>query len=484
MMSSIDEIRLTAFALGELDGAEHAAVQAYVDQSESARRYVQEIRGTARQVSNELSRAFEIETPVASFSAAQHAAIDRRIELALHANSRAASKSYRFFQRHRNLVTLGLSMAASILIVAITLAMLMPYLFHRYEVAHGHDKGSKDPGNNYLVKGLPTPPDQRIPDPAAVANGNNKTNPPDRHSLTPDNDLILPDDWDPFPPPGPIARHNVDDASTAPPTPPIGVDPLHGSSDAPLVRFRLVQGGHGRPGRAADAVQPHPVVDPKGTSYGSYPIHSVETQTTRPTLGLGPAPDATGYETFADSAFVTTATATASTFPVDVSSAAYSNLRRFLSYGRLPPPETVRIEEILDAFSWASPPPAADAAIGAVAELAPCPWNPEHRLARIVLKARDLGATRPPLDVVFLIDGSESMLADWKLPLLKKAMKYSLGLIGKRDSIAIVGGGHYLPPTSGANRIPIINAIDRLEAGGLRAGRCRSRWRMNAPPAT
>ncbi len=125
---------------------------------------------------------------------------------------------------------------------------------------------------------------------------------------------------------------------------------------------------------------------------------------------------------------------------------------------------------MLNAFAWAPPERKGDGAIDTLAELAPCPWNPEHRLARIVMKARELGPMRPPIDVVFLIDGSESMAADWKLPLLKKALKQSTALLGKRDQIAIVGGGHYLPPTSGADRISILNAIDRLEAGGLARG--------------
>lgn len=468
-MSSIDEIRLTAFALGELDGAERAAVQAYVDQSESARRYVQEVRGTARQLSVELSRTIEDEVAVAGLSATQREAIDRRIDLSLRPASLAIKDQDRFSQRRWNLAALGLSMAASVLIVAATLAILMPYLFHRYELAHRDDNRNKAPSDHpYIVTDGHTPPDQRMPDSTAVAN---RTIPkvPDRIPQPRIDEAPPPYDWNPTPSPGPLVH--VPNPESIPPTPRIGVDSLHGSDASPVVPFRLVQGGHGRAGRPADAAKPHPVVTPNSTAYSSYPIHSVaSSQTTRPAIGIGPAPDTAGYEQYTDSGFVAAATATASTFPVDVSSAAYSNLRRFLNSNRLPPPEAVRIEEFLNAFAWSPPASASDASLGAVAELAPCPWNPEHRLARILLKGRELGAARPPLDVVFLIDGSESMAADWKLPLLKKALKQSTALLGKRDSIAIVGGGHYLSPTSGANRITVINSIDRLEAGGLARG--------------
>lgn len=470
MMSSIDEIRLTAFALGELDGAERAAVQAYVDQSESARRYVQEIRGTARQLTGELSKAFENESAIAGFTAVQRAAIDRRIDSSVRAHPKQTPEFNRFRQWRWNLATLGLSMAASVLIVALVLALLMPYLFHRFEVAQNEENRKKTQSDHpYIVTNGHTPPDQRSPDSSAIVR-TPKLFVPDRNPQLPIDETNLPDDWDPAPSPERLVHADSPDSS--PPTPPIGVDPLHGTSVDPVIPLRLVHGGHGRAGRAADKVDPKSAPPPNSTAYGSYmATHgSTPTQTTRPTVGVGPAPDSSGYEPYDESAFITAAGATASTFPVDVSAAAYSNLRRFLNYNRLPPPETVRTEEILNAFAWVPPDHKSDNAIDAVAELAPCPWNPEHRLARIVLKAHELGPTRPPIDVVFLIDGSESMATDWRLPLLKKALKQSTALLGKRDQIAIVGGGHYLPPTFGASRITILNAIDRLEAGGLARG--------------
>ncbi len=467
MTRGIDDIRLTGFALGELDGAEQVAVQAYVEESESARRYVQEVRATARLLGGELSRELAAVSTAPNgggLTDAQHAAIEEEIERALRRQPAVHDMAIRL--RRRNIAVMALSMAASVLIVFLALSILMPYLFHHTEVVkepanHPHDKHETP---YYLTDGH-TPRDQRAPIPLPVPNLP-VPSVADAHHPSID-EPAPPDDW------SPLAVHQPhigpDEGDLSPhDSPLVGVP--HGDLPLPTPPLRLVQGGHGRAGRAADTQRAPEQGHPGSNFYSSVNTHSVGTQSTRPALGIGPAPDASGYEPFTDAGFTAATGASTAAFPVEVSAAGYTNLRRFMNYDRLPPPETIRIEEMLNAFTWAAPSPGPDQAIATVAELSPCPWNPDHRLARIVLKARELGSTRPPLNVIFLVDGSESMAADWKMPLLKKALKQSLGLIGPRDQVAIVGGGHYLAPTSGAHRLTMINAIDRLESGGLARG--------------
>jgi Ca-activated chloride channel family protein len=165
-----------------------------------------------------------------------------------------------------------------------------------------------------------------------------------------------------------------------------------------------------------------------------------------------------------------------STFSIDVDTASYANVRRFLNESRLPPPDAVRIEELVNYFRYDDPPPAPDAPVTARTEVGPCPWAPEHRLLRIGLRARELPRTAapPPRNLVFLVDVSGSM-ADWnKLPLVKRALGLLIEQVTERDRIAVVvyagAAGVVLPPTAGNHREEIRGALERLEAGGSTNG--------------
>ena len=113
-----------------------------------------------------------------------------------------------------------------------------------------------------------------------------------------------------------------------------------------------------------------------------------------------------------------------STFSIDVDTASYTNVRRFLNEGRLPPADAVRVEELINYFRFDYADSTQGAPFGVTTELAPCPWDSRHKLALIGLQARRLppGKT-PPRNLVFLIDVSGSMASDDKLPLVKNAMK-------------------------------------------------------------
>jgi len=164
-----------------------------------------------------------------------------------------------------------------------------------------------------------------------------------------------------------------------------------------------------------------------------------------------------------------------STFSIDVDAASYSNVRRFLTEGRLPPADAVRLEELVNYFPYTYPDRTGRHPFAVTTEVGPSPWAPEHRLVRIGLQAKRL-ATRdlPPSNLVFLIDVSGSMKSWDKLPLVKQAFCALVNELRAQDRVAIVvyagAAGLVLPPTSGADKATILAAIDRLEAGGSTAG--------------
>ncbi|MCA8920876.1 MAG: von Willebrand factor type A domain-containing protein, partial [Planctomycetes bacterium] len=164
-----------------------------------------------------------------------------------------------------------------------------------------------------------------------------------------------------------------------------------------------------------------------------------------------------------------------STFSVDVDTAAYANVRRFLSRRVLPEPALVRTEELINYFAYAYAPPADGAAFAVHTEVAACPWAPSHRLLRIALKGRVLeAAARPPCNLVFLVDVSGSMRQPNKLPLLQESLRLLVGELGELDRIALVtyagASGLALPSTSCSERDTILAAIDALSAGGSTHG--------------
>jgi Ca-activated chloride channel family protein len=158
-----------------------------------------------------------------------------------------------------------------------------------------------------------------------------------------------------------------------------------------------------------------------------------------------------------------------------VDAASYSNVRRFLSEGTLPPADAVRLEELVNYFPYTYPDRTGRHPFAVTTEVGPSPWAPEHRLVRIGLQARRF-ATRdlPPSNLVFLIDVSGSMTSWDKLPLVKQAFRALVEELRPQDRVAIVvyagAAGLVLPSTSGAEKTTILTAIDRLEAGGSTAG--------------
>jgi Ca-activated chloride channel family protein len=164
-----------------------------------------------------------------------------------------------------------------------------------------------------------------------------------------------------------------------------------------------------------------------------------------------------------------------STFSVDVDNASYSNMRRFINNGQLPPADAVRIEEMINYFSYDLSGPKDSEPVAIHTELSSAPWNPAHRLLRIGLKAKTIATDKlPASNLVFLLDVSGSMADENKLPLVKSAMKLLVDQLRAKDKVTIVcyagEAGLRLAPTSGDKKAKIDSAIDQLSAEGSTNG--------------
>ena len=185
-------------------------------------------------------------------------------------------------------------------------------------------------------------------------------------------------------------------------------------------------------------------------------------------------PTAEAYEPVKDNDFARVTEQPLSTFSIDVDTASYANVRRFINSHQLPPPDAVRIEELVNYFSYDYAPPKGDEPFSVTVDVAACPWDKEHRLVRIGLKGKALDEDRPPCSLTFLMDVSGSMAPENRLPMLKKAMKMLVRKLRSDDRVAIVtyagNSGLALPSTSCSEKEPILIALDSLQADGSTNG--------------
>jgi Ca-activated chloride channel family protein len=185
--------------------------------------------------------------------------------------------------------------------------------------------------------------------------------------------------------------------------------------------------------------------------------------------------DTARYKHFEEHGFVETRNEAVTTFAIDVDRASYANVRRMLNNGEEVPPDAVRIEEMINYFSYDYPQPDGKHPFRVVSEVASCPWNPRNRLVRIGVQGRNLDQWKmAPNNLVFLIDVSGSMKGDDRLGLVKNGLRVLVDQLRAEDRVAIVvyagAAGLVLPPTSGAEKTAIVAAIANLEAGGSTAG--------------
>jgi Ca-activated chloride channel family protein len=220
----------------------------------------------------------------------------------------------------------------------------------------------------------------------------------------------------------------------------------------PSVRFRIIEAA---PGQNLDRYAAEP----------------------NPQWGAGPGNSGDQYTPIEENDFITAQGGDAvSTFSIDVDTASYANVRQFLEQSaQLPPPDAVRIEELVNYFPYDYQEPTDSAPFAANMEVAECPWNRDHRLARIAIKGKEMDRkARPQSNLVFLIDVSGSMDEPNKLPLLIEGMKAFTRELGENDRVAIVvyasSEGMALSSTRGDQQQTILTALDNLRAGGSTAG--------------
>ena len=238
--------------------------------------------------------------------------------------------------------------------------------------------------------------------------------------------------------------------------------------------LRLIEG--------AEAIKPQQRTRLRALGYSTEPVVSAKLEA----LGYitdeafeyrapSEGPSTESYDAIEENDFVAVSQDPLSTFSIDVDTASYSNVRRFLRSGQMPPPGAVRLEELINYFSYDYPLPDGSAPFSSSLEVAACPWAPDHRLVRVALQGRRVPREeRPPLNLVFLLDVSGSMNSQNKLPLVKESLGMLVDDLRADDRVAIVvyagASGLVLDSTPGSRRGEIAAALGRLGAGGSTNG--------------
>lgn len=181
------------------------------------------------------------------------------------------------------------------------------------------------------------------------------------------------------------------------------------------------------------------------------------------------------YTTIVENKFVNPTDEALSTFSIDVDRAGYSNVRRYLDNGQMPPKDAIRIEEMINYFDYDYEGPSGDVPFAIHKSLVDCPWNMDHQIMHVALQGKDIERDKlPESNFVFLIDVSGSMRSANKLPLVKTSMKMLLQEMRPKDKVSIVvyagAAGLVLEPTSASEPQKILDAIDNLRSGGSTAG--------------
>ncbi|MBX2826611.1 MAG: von Willebrand factor type A domain-containing protein [Flavobacteriaceae bacterium] len=208
--------------------------------------------------------------------------------------------------------------------------------------------------------------------------------------------------------------------------------------------------------------------------YGSKAINGVILITTQ-NGNHNPVSDNESYKYIPENTFKNVSTSPLSTFSIDVDKAGYSNIRRMINNGQKVPQEAVKIEEMINYFSYDYPNPEDEHPFSIHTEMANSPWNKDAKLVKIGLKGKDLPkGDAPPSNLVFLIDVSGSMNSSNKLGLLKPAFGVLVDQLREKDKVSIVvyagAAGMVLEPTHGDDKETIMKAIRSLSAGGSTAG--------------
>ena len=428
--NNFDETQLTAYALGELDAAEAAEVEAFLADNPGAQQTVNDVRRTAELLTKEFAGAEAL-----ALTDAQRQAVETGP-----ARSPAG-------QTRRRLLRIALS-AAAVLIVGFGFAALfLPHLGGRIHEQHRvsvSEPGTE--GDRYLATG-----------PSGGEKVNFEASTPTETATAPSGEYAA----------RISGRTNINTAS------PEVLESLgyvdHGGSPPPS--------STSVPAR----VRPLTRKETEGwADYVDFPTEAVDPwlSSDRGLLDKQSGEwNREAYDYAVDNPFRDVGDHPLSTFSIDVDTASYSNTRRMLQDGQLPPAGAVRIEEMVNYFeySYAAPTEADEHPFRAYADVSNCPWNAQHALLRVALKGREIEAEkRPAGNYVFLLDVSGSMNDPKKLPLVQRAMIRLVEELDGDDRLAIVvyagAAGLVLDSTACDKEDVFIEALERLQAGGSTQG--------------
>jgi Ca-activated chloride channel homolog len=226
------------------------------------------------------------------------------------------------------------------------------------------------------------------------------------------------------------------------------------------------------------AAVPAPAAAPAAVQAGGEVLKrfaGAEAKAVQPQDGIGPGLGGDKYALVDESGFLSVKDSPLSTFSIDVDTASYSKARAYLlEHHALPPPDAVRIEELVNYFEYSYTGPTDEHPFAVHVETAECPWQPKHRLVRFGIQGKRIERERPVSNLVFLIDVSGSMDAPNRLPLVQRGLSMLVRQLGENDRVAIVvyagAAGLVLPSTSGVDQPTILAAIEKLRAGGSTNG--------------
>ena len=413
-MKPSDEVQLTAYALGEGTPAERAAIAARLRMDPAAQAAVDDVRALAGQLETALAAE-----PDVGLTADQRAAV-------FAAAARPAGRRLRF--PWRRLAGFAAVAAGVTLVFGGVLWHAAKQLLDN-QFARSYDTS--------IACEIIEVDDQQLDELRAP------------EELPEFVDVITPPDFDMEMPPPPEIQH----FSAAPVMDSVTELNIASDSIAPLVMKALAPGGLANRSGAGRAAQSSSY----GGHWGAYPENTES------------------YAPIQGNTFKSVADEPLSTFSIDVDTASYANVRRFLRAGEMPPPDAVRVEEMINYFPYDYAPPKGKAPFAVHVESAACPWAPAHPLVKIALKGQELDAEqRPPCNLVFLLDVSGSMNHPNKLPLVKKSIQLLARQLTERDRVSIVvyasATGLVLPATPASELATIDAAIENLQAGGSTAG--------------